>query len=79
MKVKENGAENFCARNGEKNRSQSAGRLEAESEIRSQEVWNTCAIWLEISYFAQAEGKIRVIFEALLNGFEQFFAKMNEF
>ena len=71
---------------GEKNRSQSTvrkdsfgGRLAAESEIRSQEVWNACAIWLEISYFAQAKSKIRVIFEAFLNDFERFFAKIDAF
>jgi len=38
-----------------------------------------CAKWLFFGCFAQAKGKIRVIFEAFLNGFEQFFAKIDEF
>ena len=50
-----------------------------ESEIRSQEVWNFCAKWLKRGGFAQGENKIRVVFEAFLNGFERFFAKIDAF
>jgi len=32
-----------------------------------------------VAGFAQGEGKIRVVFEAFLNGFERFFAKIDEF
>jgi len=38
-----------------------------------------CAKWLFFGGFAQGKGKIRVIFEAFLNGFEEFFAKIDEF
>ncbi len=62
----------MVARNGEKDRSQ-------ESEIRSQEDWKPCAKWLKCGGFGQPIGKIRVFFEAFLNDFERFFAKIDAF
>ncbi len=58
---------------------QETGDRSQETEIRSQEVWNCCAIWLKRAGFAQGEGKIRVFFEAFLNDFERFLQKLRRF